>query len=102
MNDKLKHLIAGFLISVIACAIAIYFDAEMPLSWGFGLGILAAFAKEIYDNIIMWINIDGTPGEKLKYLLKTTLPDSGFDLVATVAGAWIGIVAVYIVQGFFK
>lgn len=101
MNDKLKHLICGFLISVVACAVAIFFGAEMPLSWGFGLGILAAFAKEIYDNVRMWINLDGTPGEKIRYLLKTTLRDSGFDLVATVAGAWIGIVVVYFVQGFF-
>ena len=102
MNDKLKHLICGFIISVVVCVVAIFAGSEMPLSWGFGLGILAAFAKEIYDNVRMWINLDGTPGEKLKYLLKTTLRDSGFDLVATVAGAWVGIFVVYMVQGFFK
>lgn len=98
MNDKLKHLICGFIISLIVTEIAIYAGSEVPLGWGFGAGLLAAFGKEIIDNVRSWMKLEGTFKEKFKVLLNTTLRDSGFNIVATGLGAWIAIFLVQIIQ----
>lgn len=69
-----------------------------PIRMGFGAGLLAAFGKEIIDNVRSWMKLEGTFKEKFKVLLNTTLRDSGFDIVATGLGAWIAIFLVQIIQ----
>jgi len=53
MNDKLKHLIAGFVICIVGYFLVSMIPLDMQASLaGMLLAILAGFLKELYDKFV--------------------------------------------------
>ena len=86
MNDKLKHLIAGFCISLVVGLIAYFgFHLSQPEAYGFVVAIIAGAAKETFDAI------------KAKEWSVHTW--DVFDFLATGIGGLIGLAVVKAVAG---